>query len=66
LEDLNILAWPAAIISIDEQGTVTTFNPAAERIFGYLASEVFGRRGPQLRGRCLAAGIVREPQRLAG
>lgn len=31
------------IISIDEQGTVTTFNPAAEKIFGYLASEIVGQ-----------------------
>ena len=28
------------IITIDETGTVTTFNPAADRIFGYLADEV--------------------------
>lgn len=31
------------IITIDESGQVATFNPAAERVFGFSASEVIGR-----------------------
>src|SRR5918992_3204099 len=31
------------IITMDEHGTVTTYNPAAERTFGYLPSEVVGQ-----------------------
>ena len=40
----SILATvPDGIISLDEHGKISSFNPAAERIFTYGASEVIGR-----------------------
>ena len=34
---------PDAILTIDEKSTILTANPAVERIFGYLPSELVGR-----------------------
>jgi len=34
---------PDGMITIDENGTVQFFNPAAERIFGYAATDVLGQ-----------------------
>lgn len=37
-----------AMISIDREGRITEFNPAAERTFGYRREEVLGRSMPEL------------------
>jgi PAS domain S-box-containing protein len=41
-----ITASPAAIVVLDLDGTVRLWNPAAEQIFGWTASEVVGRFTP--------------------
>ncbi|HSF59623.1 MAG TPA: PAS domain S-box protein, partial [Candidatus Binatia bacterium] len=37
-----------AVLSIDRRGCVVLFNPAAERIFGYAAKEIVGRKVNEL------------------
>jgi diguanylate cyclase (GGDEF)-like protein/PAS domain S-box-containing protein len=39
-------ASPLAIIALDREGRVTLWNPAAEKVFGWNASEVLGRPNP--------------------
>ena len=41
-----IQASPVAIITLDQQGVVTSWNPAAEKIFGWTEEEVLGRWPP--------------------
>lgn len=51
---------PLAVVTVDTQGTVTSWNPAAERLFGYAAEEVLGKAYPLLgeeEGRAIAARI---------
>jgi len=33
-----------AVLTVDEDGNIRTFNPTGERVFGYAAAEVIGRR----------------------
>src|SRR5690606_17154791 len=41
-----IHAWPLAVVAVDSEARVQLWNPAAERIFGWTAAEVIGRRIP--------------------
>jgi len=56
-----------AIVTIDDCGVVETFNPAAQRIFGYRADEVVGKPVTRLAARHyrdtltqMVAGLARE------
>jgi PAS domain S-box-containing protein len=43
-----IEASPLAITNLDAEGTVTAWNPAAERLFGWTAAEVIGGQLPHV------------------
>jgi PAS domain S-box-containing protein len=47
-------AAPIGIVTMDREGKVTTWNDAAERIFGYKANEVLGRINPAIPDEMLA------------
>ncbi|AJD40045.1 sensor histidine kinase protein [Rhizobium gallicum bv. gallicum R602sp] len=38
-----VRSTPDAVLTIDEKGTILSFNPAAEQMFGYTPQEVIGR-----------------------
>ncbi|MBB4636682.1 PAS domain S-box protein [Longimicrobium terrae] len=59
-------ASPLAIITLDERGDVTLWNPAAERIFGWAADEVLGRPVPFVPERFRDEHRTRREQVLAG
>ena len=48
------------VITVDAEGTIETVNPMAERVFGYAASEVFGRRLDLLLPEIAVGGTVAE------
>ena len=41
--EITMQAIGDAVVTIDGQGTVQSFNPAAEKVFGYAAREVIGQ-----------------------
>ena len=49
-----IAASPAAIVSFDPEGCVLSWNPAAERVFGWKAEEVTGKIAPHIGAEHLA------------
>ena len=54
-----------AIVSIDDKGIIETFNPAAQRVFGYRAEEIIGRSVMLLAARHHRAGMQQDLAALA-
>jgi diguanylate cyclase (GGDEF)-like protein/PAS domain S-box-containing protein len=46
LQESILACTPFAVIATDAQGLIRSFNPAAERLFGYRADEVLARLSP--------------------
>ena len=53
-----------AIVTIDDKGLVETFNPAAQRIFGYTAEQIIGRPITLLAARHYRAGVAHDVETL--
>ena len=49
-----------AIVTIDDKGTIETFNPAAQRIFGYRPEDIIGQPIMRLAARHYRAGLARD------
>ena len=47
---------PDAIVTIDEHGVITSWNPGAEEIYGYTAADTVGRPGSQVSAMVVPAG----------
>ncbi len=62
--DFIIRHTPAAVISMDAQGRITDFNPAAEVLSGYSQKEALGRRAEEVL-HCEGADPKSSPTRLA-
>jgi two-component system, cell cycle sensor histidine kinase and response regulator CckA len=61
---------PDAIVTIDEHGVITSWNPGAEEIYGYTAAETVGRPGSEVSALVVPPGSEEEvsilPRVLAG